>query len=76
MVGLFGGGRKAAATPTPVTGDPLAGTTPMPTPNSPASIEAARIARAKIIASSGRSSTALVSQSGTRPYSNSYLGSP
>lgn len=46
----------------------------MPVANSAASLEAARQKRAAIISRSGRTSTALVSDAGVKPYVNSYLG--
>jgi hypothetical protein len=46
----------------------------MPVSNSSASIEAARLRRAQVIARSGRTSTKLVSDAGVRPYTNVHLG--
>lgn len=53
---------------------PNDGAVRMPVSNSAATLEAARQRRASIISRSGRTSTALVSEAGIRPYTNSYLG--
>lgn len=47
---------------------------PMPNATGAAAMEAARRKRAEVLAKYGRSGTALVSQSGTRPYTNPHLG--
>lgn len=47
----------------------------MPVSNSPNSIAAARKKRDRIVTRSGRESTRLVSDTGTRSYTNSFLGS-
>ena len=47
---------------------------PMPNATGAAAMEAARRKRAEVLAKYGRSGTQLVSQSGTRPYTNPHLG--
>jgi hypothetical protein len=47
---------------------------PMPIYNSPAQLEAARRKRMEIMARSGRTSTNLTGNPGTRSYQNSFLG--
>lgn len=46
----------------------------MPTYNSPAQLEAAKLARQSLMAKSGRASTQLVAGPGTSTYQNSFLG--
>lgn len=80
MGGLFGGGSPA---PAPQTVAPVAALGPypddsakrMPVVNSPSSIAAARKKRDQITSRSGRESTRLVSDAGTRSYQSSFLGS-
>jgi hypothetical protein len=80
MGGLFGGGQQAAPAQT-VAATPALGPYPddaakrMPVVNSPSSIAAARKKRDQITSRSGRESTRLVSDAGTRGYANSFLGS-
>ncbi len=81
MAGLFGGGTPAPAPAQTVAPTPALGPYPddaakrMPVYNSPSSIAAGRKKRDQITARSGRESTRLVSDAGTRSYSNSFLGS-
>lgn len=82
MGNLFGGG--GAPSPTVSTATQAKGlstefaanpgTIEMPTANTAAQIEAARLQQAKILARSGRASTALVGRPGVSTYSNSLLG--
>ena len=65
-----------AASPTPVSSEYEADRPQiMPVYNSPAQLEAARRRRESIVARSGRTSTNLVGNPGTRAYQSSFLGS-
>lgn len=79
MSGIFGGGAKPQAAPVPKTVAlgpyPDDGAKRMPVANSPAIIAAGKKKRDQITARSGRESTRLVSDSGTKSYQNSFLGS-
>ena len=84
MSGLFGGGGGQAAAPVAQTVAPAApalGPYPddsakrMPVYNSTSAIAAGRKKRDAITARSGRESTRLVSDAGTRSYQSSFLGS-
>lgn len=79
MGGLFGNNNAQAAAPAPAPSS-IIGPYPddnvrrMPVVNSPNSIEAGRRRRREIMARSGRTSTRLVSEAGTRAYTGTLLG--
>lgn len=83
-MGGGGGAKKAATTtttpaatpsPTPVTKEFEADKPNiMPVYNSPTQVESAKRRRQQIMARSGRTSTNLVGNPGTRTYQNSFLG--
>lgn len=91
MGSLFGGSSGSrsgdssqpnSTTVTPLSPAPVAlgpypddGAKRMPTANSPSAIAAARKKRTQITQRSGRESTRLVNDAGTRSYQNSFLGS-
>ena len=84
MGGLFGGGSPAPApvqqtvapAPAPALGPyPDDAAKRMPVYNSTSAIAAGRKKRDQITARSGRESTRLVSDAGTRSYQSSFLGS-
>ena len=81
MGGLFGGSPAPAPAPQTVAPTPALGPYPddaakrMPVYNSPSSVAAGRKKRDQITARSGRESTRLVSDAGTRSYQSSFLGS-